>query len=55
MDSFFQLFKIRSYIFNSKYPEEITTLINDYIYLYNHERVQIKNGMSPVKYRTHTS
>ncbi|WP_369123745.1 IS3 family transposase [Terrisporobacter petrolearius] len=25
------------------------------MYFYNHERVQIKNGMSPVEYRTHAA
>ncbi|MCC3865203.1 IS3 family transposase, partial [Terrisporobacter petrolearius] len=35
--------------------KEITKLIEEYIYFYNHERVQIKNGMSPVEYRTHAA
>lgn len=43
------------YLIDSKDPEEITSLINDYIYFYTHERVQIKNGMSPVEYRTHAA
>ncbi|MCU6135425.1 IS3 family transposase, partial [Clostridioides difficile] len=25
----------------------------DYIYFYNNERIQLKNGMSPIEYRTH--
>ncbi|MCC0628714.1 IS3 family transposase, partial [Clostridioides difficile] len=24
-----------------------------YIYFYNNERIQLKNGMSPIEYRTH--
>ncbi|MBY2231462.1 IS3 family transposase, partial [Clostridioides sp. ZZV15-6383] len=25
-----------------------------YIYFYNNERIQLKNGMSPIEYRTHS-
>ncbi|HBF4832244.1 TPA: IS3 family transposase, partial [Clostridioides difficile] len=27
----------------------------DYIYFYNNERIQLKNGMSPIEYRTHSA
>ncbi|WP_077066271.1 IS3 family transposase [Paraclostridium sordellii] len=43
------------YLIDYKDPEEITTIINDYICFYKNKLVQIKNGISPVKYRTHTS
>ncbi|HBF4644608.1 TPA: IS3 family transposase, partial [Clostridioides difficile] len=26
-----------------------------YIYFYNNERIQLKNGMSPIEYRTHSA
>ncbi|MBY1577201.1 IS3 family transposase, partial [Clostridioides difficile] len=25
------------------------------IYFYNNERIQLKNGMSPIEYRTHSA
>ncbi|EMM0492040.1 TPA: IS3 family transposase, partial [Clostridioides difficile] len=28
---------------------------NDYIYFYNNERIQLKNGMSSIEYRTHSA
>ena len=43
------------YLIDSKYPEEIIKLLNYYIYFYNNERIQIKNGMSPVEYRKHAA
>lgn len=56
IESFFSHLKSQLiYLIDSKDPEEITKLINDYIYLYNHERIQIKHGMSPVEYRTHAA
>ena len=33
---------------------ELREKIDDYIWFYNNERIQIKMGMSPVDYRTHT-
>ncbi|MDY3959393.1 IS3 family transposase [Romboutsia timonensis] len=41
------------YLIDSKDLEEIIKLINNYIYFYNNERIQIKTGMSPVEYQTH--
>ena len=38
------------YLIDSKDLEEIIKLINNYIYFYNNERIQIKPGMSPVEY-----
>ena len=38
------------YLIDSKDLEEIIKLINNYIYFYNNERIQIKTGMSPVEY-----
>ena len=56
IESFFSHLKSELiYLVDTKNPEEITKLINEYIYFYNHERVQIKNGMSPVEYRTHAA
>ncbi|GAA0699075.1 hypothetical protein GCM10008904_04120 [Paraclostridium ghonii] len=38
------------YLVDTKNSNEITKLIDDYIYFYNNERIQIKSGMSPVEY-----
>ena len=56
IESFFSHLKSELiYLIDSKDPEEIIKLINDYIYFYNNERIQIKTGMSPVEYRTHAA
>ncbi len=39
------------YLVDTKNPNEITKLIDEYTYFYNNERIQIKSGMSPVEYR----
>lgn len=39
------------YLVDTKNPNEITKRIDEYIYFYNNERIQIKIGMSPVEYR----
>lgn len=43
------------YLVDSNDVDEITKLIEEYIFFYNNERIQIKNGMSPVEYRTHAA
>ena len=56
IESFFSHLKSELiYLVDTKNPDEITKLINEYIYFYNYERIQIKNGMSPVEYRTHAA
>ncbi|WP_176714172.1 IS3 family transposase [Orenia metallireducens] len=29
--------------------------MSQYIYFYNNERIQLKNGMSPIEYRIHAA
>ncbi|MDS1001901.1 IS3 family transposase [Clostridium sporogenes] len=41
--------------FFSNLKSELIYLIDEYIYFYNNERIQLKFGMSPVEYRTHAS
>lgn len=56
IESFFSHFKSELiYLVDTKNPEEITELIHEYVYFYDHERIQIKNGMSPIEYRTHST
>jgi len=56
IESFFSHLKCELvYLVDTRDSKEITKLIEEYIYFYNHERVQIKNGMSPVEYRTHAA
>lgn len=43
------------YLVDTNDVDEITKLIEEYIFFYNNERIQIKNGMSPVEYRTHAA
>jgi len=56
IENFFGHFK-SELIYLTKYNtlEELIKLINDYIIFYNNERIQIKNGMSPVEYRNHAA
>lgn len=52
IESFFSHMKSELlYLVDTKNPNEITKLIDEYIYFYNNERIQIKSGMSPVEYR----
>lgn len=52
IESFFSHMKSELiYLVDSKDPNEITKLIDEYIYFYNNERIQLKSGMSPVEYR----
>nr|WP_242824241.1 IS3 family transposase [[Clostridium] dakarense] len=56
IESFFSHFKSELiYLVDTRNPEEITKLIHEYVYFYNYERIQIKNGMSPIEYRTHAA
>ncbi|MCC3864898.1 IS3 family transposase, partial [Terrisporobacter petrolearius] len=56
IESFFSHLKCELvYLVDTRDSKEITKLIEEYISFYNHERVQIKNGMSPVEYRTHAA
>nr|WP_250675723.1 IS3 family transposase [Paeniclostridium ghonii]MCM0167851.1 IS3 family transposase [Paeniclostridium ghonii] len=56
IESFFSHLKSELiYLIGTKDSEEITKLIDEYIYFYNHERIQIKIGMSPVEYRIHAA
>ncbi|CEP80290.1 transposase [[Clostridium] sordellii] len=43
------------YLVDTKKPNEIAKLIDEYIYFYNNDRIQIKIGMSPVEYRKLTA
>ncbi|MDL0414631.1 IS3 family transposase, partial [Clostridioides difficile] len=53
IESFFSHFKSELiYLIDTTDPKEMISLINDYIYFYNNERIQLKNGMSPIEYRT---
>ncbi len=55
IESFFSHFKSELiYLIDTTDPKEMISLINDYIYFYNNERIQLKNGMSPIEYRTHS-
>ncbi|MDV9712033.1 IS3 family transposase [Clostridioides difficile] len=55
IESFFSHFKSELiYLIDTTDPREMISLINDYIYFYNNERIQLKNGMSPIEYRTHS-
>ncbi|MDV9709289.1 IS3 family transposase [Clostridioides difficile] len=55
IESFFSHFKSELiYLIDTTAPKEMISLINDYIYFYNNERIQLKNGMSPIEYRTHS-
>lgn len=38
------------YLVDTKNPNEITRLIDAYIYFYNNERIQIKSGMNSIEY-----
>ncbi|WP_227859119.1 IS3 family transposase, partial [Clostridioides sp. ES-S-0056-01] len=54
IESFFSHFKSELiYLIDTTDPKKMISLINDYIYFYNNERIQLKNGMSPIEYRTH--
>lgn len=56
IESFFSHLKSELiYLVDTSNPDEIIKLVNDYIYFYNNERIQLKNGMSPVEYRTHAA
>ncbi len=56
IESFFSHFKSELiYLIDTTDPKEMISLINDYIYFYNNERIQLKNGMSPIEYRTHSA
>jgi transposase InsO family protein len=56
IESFFSHLKSELiYLIDTNNVDEITKLINEYIFFYNNERIQIKNGMSPIEYRTHAS
>ena len=52
-ESFFSHFKSEFYIFfNPQTEEELRQNIEEFIYYYNHDRIQTKLKTSPVKYRT---
>ncbi|TQO57008.1 IS3 family transposase, partial [Paraclostridium bifermentans] len=52
IESFFSHLKSELiYLVQTNDQNEIIKLIHDYIYFYNNERIQLKNGMSPVEYR----
>jgi transposase InsO family protein len=56
IESFFSHLKSELiYLVDTNNPDKIIKLINEYIYFYNNQRIQIKNGMSPVEYRTHAA
>lgn len=56
IESFFSHMKSELlYLVDTKNPNEIINLIDEYIYFYNNERIQIKSGMSPVEYRKLTA
>ncbi len=56
IESFFSHFKSELiYLIDTTDPKEMISLINDYIYFYNNERIQLKNGMSPIEYRTYSA
>ena len=56
IESFFSHFKSELiYLVDTTDQKEMINLINDYIYFYNNERIQLKNGMSPIEYRTHAA
>ena len=57
MENFFRLLKQEMYYSKIyKTYEELKEAIGKYIYYYNHKRIKRKlAGMSPVKYRIHTS
>ncbi|GAA0061969.1 IS3 family transposase [Clostridium sporogenes] len=56
IESFFSNLKSELiYLIDTAEIHELTKLIDEYIYFYNNERIQLKFGMSPVEYRTHAS
>ncbi|WP_236900228.1 IS3 family transposase [Clostridium sporogenes] len=56
IESFFSNLKSELiYLIDTAEIHELTKLIDEYIYFYNNERIQLKFGMSPVEYRAHAS
>jgi putative transposase len=56
IENFFGHFKSELiYLTRNNTFEEMIKLIDEYIFFYNNERIQIKSGMSPVEYRNHAA
>jgi putative transposase len=56
IENFFSHFKSELiYLTKANTVDELTRQIIEYMYFYNHERIQIKYGMSPVEYRIHAA
>ena len=56
IENFFSHFKSELiYLTKTNDVTELTSLIHEYIDFYNNERIQLKNGMSPIEYRTHAA
>ena len=53
MESFFGRLKIECFYGREfKTKEEIVDAVRDYLYYYNHQRIQLKlKGLSPIQYR----
>ncbi|MFU7517862.1 IS3 family transposase [Clostridium sp. HCS.1] len=43
------------YLSKTQGAENIINEINEYIWFYNNERIQLKYGMSPIQYKSHAA